>query len=67
MIRHAARAALTLLLFAAVLDSAGRGQGGGNPDKIYFRDKKDHQVRSIEGELKMSPAGIQVMAGGKVA
>lgn len=66
MTRHAARAALALLLLAAVLDSTGRGQGGGGPDKIYFRDKKDHQVVNREGELKMSPAGIQVVAGGKV-
>lgn len=65
MTRHAARVALVLLL-AAVLDSTGRGQAGAGTDKIYFRDKKDNQVRNLEGELKMSPAGIQVVAGGKV-
>jgi hypothetical protein len=65
MIRYAARSALALLLLAVLLDSTGRGQVGG-AEKLYFRDKKDNQVRSIEGELKMSPAGIQVVSGGKV-
>src|SRR5262249_58350481 len=66
MIRQAARGALALLLVAAVLDSTGRGQAGGGTDKLYYRDKKDNQVRNVEGELKMSPAGIQVVSGGKV-
>jgi hypothetical protein len=66
MIRQAARGALALLLVAAVLDSTGRGQAGAGTDKLYFRDKKDNQVRSAEGELKMSPAGIQVISAGKV-
>jgi hypothetical protein len=65
MTRQAARGALALLLVAAVLDSAGRGQTG-TGDKLYYRDKKDHQVRTAEGELKMGPAGLQVVAGGKV-
>jgi hypothetical protein len=65
MTRQAARGALALLLLAAVLDSTGRGQAGGT-DKLYYRDKKDNQVRNVEGELKMSPAGIQVISGGKV-
>jgi hypothetical protein len=66
MTRQAARGALALFLLAAVLDATGRGQAGGGTDKLYYRDKKDNQVRNVEGELKLSPAGIQVVSGGKV-
>jgi hypothetical protein len=66
MIRLAARGVVVLVLTAAVLDSAGRGQPAGTPDKVYYRDKKDGSVRSTEGELKPTPAGYQVLSGGKV-
>ena len=66
MMRQAARGALALLLVAAVLDSAGRGQTG-TGDKLYYRDKKDKKERTAEGELKLTPAGLQVVAGGKVS
>lgn len=68
MIRQAARGTLALLLLAAVTDATTRGQaGGGFTDKLYYRDRKDNSVRNIEGELKMSPAGIQVISNNKVA
>ena len=63
MIRQAARGAFALILFAAVLDTAGLGQPQTNPDKIYYRDKKDGSTRSVEGELKAGPAGYQVTSG----
>src|SRR2546423_1848398 len=65
MTRQAARGALALVLVAARLDSAGRGQTG-TGDKLYYRDRKENKERTAEGELKMTPAGLQVVAGGKV-
>jgi hypothetical protein len=66
MIRLAARGVVMLVLTAVVLDSAGRGQPAAGPDKVYYRDKKDGTVRSTEGELKPTPAGLQVVSAGKV-
>src|SRR3954464_1740127 len=69
MMRQAGRGALALVLIAAVLDSAGLGQPPANPDKVYYRDRKDPggAPKSTEGELKFSPAGYQVLVNGKVA
>lgn len=61
MIRSAARGALVLLLIAAVLD-ASRAQPA-NPDKVYYRDKKDGTIRSSDGEVKSGPTGYQIVAG----
>src|SRR4051812_10685296 len=66
MIRQAARGAFVLVLIAAALDSAGFGQPPANPDRVYYRDKKDGAIRSAEGELKPGPAGFQVGAGKNV-
>lgn len=67
MTRQAARVAMALVLVAVVLDSTGRSQPA-NPDRIYYRDKKDRDgtPKSVDGELKASPAGYQVISGGKV-
>lgn len=65
MIRQAARGAFVLLLIAAVLD-ASRAQPPMNPDKVYYRDKKDGAIRSADGELKPGPAGFQVGTGKNV-
>ena len=68
MMRQAGRGALALVLIAAVLDSTGRTQPPANPDKVYYRDRKDKDgaTKSVEGELKFSPTGFQVIANNKV-
>ena len=65
MIRLAARGAFALVLIAAVLETAGRGQPPAQ-DKIYYRDKKDNTIKWIDGELKPGPSGYQAGAGKSV-
>ena len=59
MIRMATRGVVLLAAIALVLDTAA-GKQGGNPDKIYVRDKTG-AVKSYEGSLKFSPAGYQIV------
>lgn len=69
MTRQVVRGLVALVLVAAVLDSAGRGQPGSTPDRIYYRDKKDSPAaapKAVEGELKAAAAGYQIVANGKV-
>lgn len=61
MIRTAARGALVLVLFAAVLD-ASLAQPT-NPDRVYYRDKKDGSLRNSDGEVKSGPTGFQLVSG----
>ncbi len=66
MVREAARGVLVLVLVAVVLESTGRGQPALNPDRIYYRDKKDRDgaPKSVEGEIKATPVGYQILASG---
>ena len=61
MLRQATRGVAFLVLFASVLDSASRGQQPAAADRVYYRDKKDGSVKQVEGELKASPSGFQVV------
>lgn len=67
MVRQMCRGALALVLIATVLETA-RSQPAANADRIYYRDKKtkDGSVASIDGVLKTSPAGYQIVSGAKV-
>lgn len=52
-------------LAAAAASTAA--QTGGGTDRVYFHDRKtDGSVVSKTGDLKESPAGVQVFSGGKV-
>jgi hypothetical protein len=63
--RRAFLAAAALAAFA--LAELASGQGGGQPDTAFYRDrKKDGQVATARGDLKESAAGIQVVVNGKV-
>ncbi|MGL4423386.1 MAG: hypothetical protein ACRCZF_22200, partial [Gemmataceae bacterium] len=54
-------------LAAFTVSAPAPAQSGGGNDRIFFRDRaKDGQLNSATGELKESPAGVQVVAGGKV-
>lgn len=60
MLRQATRGVIALVLFAAVLDSAGRARQPAAADRVFYRDKKDGVVRNVAGELKPTPTGYQV-------
>jgi len=60
MLRQVLRAALFLVLLALLLDSTSRAQPG-TPDRVYFLNKKDGQVKDLPGEIKVSPTGFQVI------
>lgn len=55
------------ILTALVLAAAIRGQPPANPDRVYVRDKanRDAAPRAVDGELKASAAGFQVVAGAR--
>ena len=62
--RPLASAVLAALLLAA----AGRGQPpAANPDRVFVRDKanRDGPPKAVEGELKATAGGYQVVSGGK--
>ena len=62
MLRHALRAILFLAFAAAVLESTSRAQPPSGAERIYYRDKKDGQIKDLPAELKVSPTGFQVIA-----
>jgi hypothetical protein len=62
MLRTPTRVLLLVALLAALLESTTRGQPAATSDRVYYRDKKDGQVKDLPAELKASPAGYQVIA-----
>lgn len=63
MLRQALRSIAFLILVAAVLESTSRAQQpGASPDRVYYRDKKDGQIKDLPAELKASPTGFQVIS-----
>ena len=62
MLRQFVRTGLFLLIASALLETTGRGQPAATADRIYYRDKKDGQIKDLEGELKASPAGYQIVS-----
>jgi hypothetical protein len=64
--RRPALLAAGFALIAAAATTTFAQPGGGN-DRVYFKDRKgDGSIVSKAGELKESPAGISVFAGGKL-
>jgi hypothetical protein len=61
MLRQSIRAGLFLSLLGVLLVSTGLAQQG-SPERVYYRDKKDGQIRDLPGELKVSPTGYQVIS-----
>jgi hypothetical protein len=58
--------AFAVVAVAAAGTSLAQPAGGGN-DRVYYKDRKgDGSIVSKAGELKESPAGISVFAGGKL-
>lgn len=57
----------TAVLSALLLAAAGRGQPPAAPDRVFVRDKanRDAPPKSLEGELKATAGGYQVVSGGK--
>jgi hypothetical protein len=66
MLRSFACAVSALTLMALLLETSRAQQAGA--DRIYYRDpaNRDGPQRSVEGQLKASPAGYQLIADGKV-
>ena len=65
MVRQVVRGMVPLVLVTGVLVSAGSGQPSLTPDRIYYHDKKDREgsIKSIEGQIKATPAGYQIVGG----
>src|SRR5687768_9640407 len=65
MLRSLTGAGLLLAVLFTLLESTGRGQPGVTSDRVYYRDKKDGQIREVDAELKPAPAGYQVVTPDK--
>lgn len=66
MLRPLLRAALLLAALCTILESTGRGQPGATSDRVYYRDKKDGQIKEVDAELKAAPGGFQIVADKKI-
>ena len=62
MLRTFVRTAFFLVAAAAMLESSGRGQPAATADRVFYRDKKDGQIKDVEAELKASPTGYQIIS-----
>ncbi|MFO0803156.1 MAG: hypothetical protein U0791_08565 [Gemmataceae bacterium] len=65
MLRFAFCAGLLLATVFTLLESTGRGQPGATSDRVYYRDKKDGQIKEVDGELKAAPGGYQIVTPDK--
>ena len=65
MLRSLFGAGALLLAFLTLLDSTGRGQPASTIDRVYYRDKKDGQIKEVDAELKVAPGGYQVVTADK--
>lgn len=62
MLRPLLSACLLLLLVCVLLESTGRGQPAATSDRVYYRDKKDGQIKEVDADLKATPAGYQIIS-----
>jgi hypothetical protein len=65
MLRSSIGAGLVLAAAFAVLQSVGFAQPGASSDRVYWRDKKDGQLKESDGELKAAPGGYQIVGSDK--
>jgi hypothetical protein len=61
MLRSLFYASAMLAALCTLLESTGLGQPASTSDRVYFRDKKDGQIREVDAELKAVPGGYQVV------
>lgn len=65
MLRSLFCAAALVAACCALLESTGRGQPASTSDRVYYRDKKDGQIKEVDAELKAAPGGYQVVTPDK--
>jgi len=66
MLRSLLGFAALLAVLCTLLESTGRGQPAATSDRVYYRDKKDGQIKEVDAELKAAPGGYQIVAEKKI-
>jgi len=62
MLRFPVRLLVLGALVVSIVQSTGRAQQAATSDRVYYRDKKDGQIKDLPAELKASPTGYQIVA-----